>query len=134
MPRAFAMVVCALGAACAGERGPAVDVRLGVSPTPATVGPARLVVTVGDTPDVGGAEEVQLVVTGPRSPGDGTVSGVVVTPEPAAGGDYVVPTFEFTTPGEWSVSVLVTFADGRHVERSFPIRVVGPLRTAPGNR
>lgn len=111
------------GAACGapGDAGDlSLEVRLGVSPTPPIQGPTRLLVEVSE-PDgapVGpGAVEVE------GSPDDGGEARGPEVGVPEASGRWVVPSFDFRTPGPWTVEVRVHLDDGRRTVRRFPVRV-----------
>jgi hypothetical protein len=130
MSRLLLLATVGLTTACVALDDAGVEVDLGISPTPPTVGNTRLVVTLSG-PEVGdGGPEVR--VSGIRK---GAASG---SPELAAArqpsGSYVVADFPFHESGEWTMTVRVYLDGGRQVERIFPVRVVGPLRSAPRTR
>jgi len=98
-----------------------VSVRLGISPTPPLVGPTRMLVEIAErgTPTPGATVSVE---------GSADVVGVAPVLDSARmleEGRYVVPAFDFSTAGHWTVEVRVAFPDGRSVSRRFPVRVSG---------
>lgn len=130
MSRLLLLAAVGFTAACATPDDAGVEVHLGISPTPPTVGDTRLVVTLAGSEVQHGSPEVW--VSGMRK---GVASGppeLAATREPS--GHYVVPGFPFDEPGEWTVRIRVELDGGRQVERTFAVRVVGPLRSAPRSR
>lgn len=101
-------------------QGPHVDLR--VSPTPATVGTARLMVDVQDSLGVviAGAS---VRLEGRPSPGvDLATLRDAVEEMP---GRYVVDNFAFPNSGVWAVTVIVVTSDGLRSEVTREVRVVG---------
>lgn len=110
---------------CRGERpggDPALVLDVGISPTPPTVGPARLLITLQDT--LGNPLEAQRVwVEGNMShAGMVPVQDTAVAQNP---GLYVVPAFEFTMAGDWVLTVEALLPDGRKAIHQKRTDVVG---------
>lgn len=118
------LVLLAVVGGCRGDvdaGDPDVAVRLGISPTPPLVGPTRVLVEVrdGDRPAVDAAVALE---------GSMNHAGMVPVLDSAVAldpGQYVVPDFDFTMSGDWTVEVRVRLADGRTLARRFPVRVTG---------
>lgn len=108
--------------ACGPSPAQAPRVDLGVSPTPATVGTARIMVDVQDSLGVvvTGAG-VRLEGRSPELDGAPTVRDAVEEMP----GRYVVDNFSFPNAGLWEVDVIVTTGDGVRSEVSREVRVVG---------
>ncbi len=88
---------------CSGESAPPgpFQVDLRVSPTPPIVGPGRVIIQVeGAVPEAGDAH---VTVQGESPIG----AGAPRTAEPAGGGHYVVPDFQFDREGEWTLRATV---------------------------
>ncbi len=106
-----------------GPPGPAIDVTLSVSPTPATVGVARVLVVVhGST----GApvNDAEVLVEG-----DMTHSGMPPSSEraePAGQGRYVVAAFPLVMAGEWVLTARATVPNGEVGVGRLLLTVVGP--------
>jgi hypothetical protein len=101
----------------------AFQVTLRLSPTPALIGPTRLII---DVADVGGdpVTEASVSVEGlPEERGGRAATMGTATEETA--GRYVVPGFELDVRGPWTVAVTVTDSDGVTLTRAFPITVYG---------
>ena len=124
------LATLALLAACAAPDDVGIEVRLGLSPTPATVGDTRVVVTLSGPEAQAG--DLDVSVSGRPAEADSAPGAVPAALE--ANGDYVVPAFPFDSPGEWIMVVRVEREEVRLVERAFPVRVVGPLRSEPRSR
>ena len=104
-----------------GDRG--IEIEVGLSPTPPTVGPPRLIVTVQDT--------AGTPLEGARVEVEGTMShaGMVPVLDTAgaeAPGQYVIPDFGFTMAGDWILTVTATLPDGRWARFRTATDVVGP--------
>lgn len=117
-------------AACSTPDDARIEVRLGLSPTPATVGDTRVVVTLSGPESEAGDLDVWL--SGRPAAGSSGPPPIPATPE--SSGDYVVAAFPFDSAGEWVMTVRVERGGEPLVERAFPVRVVGPLRTEPRTR
>lgn len=112
--------VLALGCEPPGPQPPTVD--MGVSPTPATVGNARIMITVSDstaTPIVGASVRLEG-----RPEGSGAVAAQRDAVEESPG-RYVVPDFRFMQAGLWSVEVVITPPAGPESRVTREVRVVG---------
>ena len=96
--------------------------EIAVSPTPATVGSARILLTLSDTAGVP-LSGATVVVNG-RSPTG--LPQAVDTAHEDGPGRYVVDAFPFDTTGEWSLEGRARLLDGRVAVAEHPIRVVGP--------
>ncbi len=121
---AFLLALCVLSlllTACGGgeeeESLPDVSVDLTVSPDPATVGTATVVVTLhnADEQPIGGAE-MEL---------EGTMTHAGMVPVFAdavetSTGQYEA-TLEFTMGGDWIIIVRATLPDGRSLEREIDV-------------
>ena len=115
------MTVMALGAAGCGPGQDQIPMRIGVSPTPPTLGTARVFVQL---PDSVAPSSVQMV--GRRPAGDSVT--VEASPDGARG--YAVPDFPFDEVGHWRIVVrarvgAVTLADSTRVH------VIGGATTNP---
>ena len=128
----FVACACLTIAGCVRADPPPVQIELGVSPTPATIGEARVIVTLSDVPE-GESAQVSIEGTRPRSPEGNPAQRPSRWAQRSPGGDYVIPAFPLDTSGEWSLTVRVTLEDGRTADRSFPVRVVGPLEPDSGS-
>ena len=117
-------VLAALAVAgCGRERAgdPALSIEVHVSPTPAAVGPARVMV---DVTDAAGAPIEGARVTVAARPEDG--GAVVAESARAEGrGRYTVPALPFGDRGEWTLTVRAELPDGRWAEVEHPVRVMG---------
>ena len=118
------MLAAAAGGACAelAPREPEFRLEIAVSPTPATVGSARILLTLSDT--AGAMRGGATVVVSGRSPA-GRLRAADTARE-AGPGRYVVESFPFDTNGEWSLEASARLADGGLALAEHPIRVVGP--------
>jgi len=112
---AFSLLLTACGEK--EESLPDISVELTVSPDPATVGPATVVVTLHDADEqaMGGAE-MEL---------EGTMTHAGMTPVFAdavetATGQYKAE-LEFTMGGDWVIIVRATLPDGRSLERQIDV-------------
>lgn len=106
----------------AGDSGLALDVA--ISPTPPSVGPARLIISLVDsagTP-LDGAE---ILVEGNMS--HAGMAPVVDTALAEGPGKYGVPSFGFTMAGDWVLTLRATLPDGRWVQMDVPTRVAGGM-------
>ena len=118
------MLAAAAGSACA-ELAPAEPefrLEIAVSPTPATVGSARILLALSDT--AGAMRGGATVVVSGRSP-TGRVQAVDTAREVGLG-RYVVESFPFDTNGEWSLEASARLTGGGLALAVHPIRVVGP--------
>lgn len=130
MSRLLLLAALGLTAACAAPDDAGLEVELGISPTPPTTGDTRVVVTLSG-PDVPSGD-LEVWVDGMKEGAESGSPTLAAARQP--NGDYVVPDFPFDTPGEWRIRVRVALDGGREVERTFPVRVIGPLRNAPRTR
>ena len=92
-----------------------------VSPTPATVGPNRILVDVGD---LGGSPQDRATVTLVATAPGGVVEPVADTAHSEGTGRYVVPAFRFPEAGEWTLTARVELPGGSWIEVDHPVRVV----------
>ncbi len=121
-PLAFGTLAFVWTLACAppSAQPPSVDLR--VSPTPATVGNARVLVDVSDSTGS------PLVGAEVRLEGRPATQEAVVTQREAVdegGGRYVVSDFWFPAPGVWVLDVVVTPVTGESSRIPREVRVVG---------
>ena len=115
--------VCGLAPGCRGEpdQGDAgIVMELAISPTPPSVGPARLIITLRDT--------AGLPLEGARISVEGNMSHAGMTPvlDTAVADDpgrYYVPAFGFTMAGDWILELEATLPDGREARRVETTRV-----------
>lgn len=100
---------------------PGLTVDVGVSPTPATVGPARVLVSVSDT--VSGPPADARVAVLVRS-ADDRPGRVSASARAAAPGRFVAE-LELPRAGSWLVLVEVELPDGRRAAARQRLTVVG---------
>lgn len=120
------LILAVLAGACRGD-GPGeqapVEVDVNVAPTPALVGPARVVLAVRDSvgrPLEGARVRIEATMDHP---------GMVPVRDSAQDrgeGRYVVPTFEFDMSGDWILFIRVGLPDGRESVHEHRVRVVSP--------
>lgn len=105
-----------------GDPGLVLDVA--ISPTPPTVGPARLLITLQDT---AGAplEGAEIVVEGNMS--HAGMVPVVDTAQAQGPGDYAIEDFRFTMAGDWILTLQATLPDGRWVRTQHSANVIGEM-------
>ena len=112
-----------LAGACGGsEAAPAATLSVAVSPTPATVGPGRILLALVDSaaaPVPGAAVSVTA-----RPPGGAEPRTVDAAEE--APGRYVVAAFPFDVPGDWTLEARARLPAGGETAARHPILVVGP--------
>ncbi|MBW3535578.1 MAG: FixH family protein [Gemmatimonadetes bacterium] len=124
--RAAAPLLAWTLAAC-GAEPPPFDVEVRVSPTPATVGPARVLVEVrGHDGEAVRDARVEVRPVGPEGE-----AGAGVPAEAGAEGVYVADPVSFPRAGAWTLRVSVTGPAGVRMERDAPIHVVGPPSRDP---
>jgi hypothetical protein len=118
---------------CRGE-GPGTDVpvevEVRVAPTPALVGPARIVLTVmdpGGSPVEGARVRVEATMD------HAGMAPVHETAEEHGDGHHVIPALEFGMPGDWILLIRIRLPDGREALREHRLRVVGPPARNPGS-
>ncbi len=102
---------------------PTLQVRLRLSPTPALIGPTRLIIEVTDAggdPVTGATASVEGLPE-QDTHGEATTSDAV---EEGAG-RYVVPGFDLDVGGQWTLTVTVSDSSGASTTRAFPISVYG---------
>ena len=113
--------------ACGRERAgdPSLSLRVRVSPTPAAVGPARLLIELEGLASDSMPARITVV---------GSLPGGPVVHDSAraeAPGLHVVPAFVFPVRGEWTLRVRAELPDGRWAEIEHPVRVVGGALPPP---
>ncbi len=102
---------------------PAFQVTLRLSPTPALIGPTRLIVDVADVagdPVAGLAVSIEGL---PEQSTDRTATTSDAVEEGA--GRYVVAGFDLEVGGPWTLTVTVSDSSGTSTTRAFPISVYG---------
>jgi hypothetical protein len=113
-----------LMAGCFGSPpAPAFQVTLRLSPTPALIGPTRLIIDVADAvgdPVTNAAVSVEGL---PEEPTRTRATTGMATEEGA--GRYVVPGFDLDVGGPWTIAVTVSDGTGVSITRAFPISVFG---------
>ena len=100
------------------------DFKVGISPTPPTVGAARLIIGLHD-PTGNPVEGAQVLVEGNMSH-----AGMVPVQDTAqldGPGQYSVPGFSFTMAGDWVLDLKATLPDGTVVRTRHPTSVVGAM-------
>jgi hypothetical protein len=115
----FPVSGCRRGASDTAE----IAIELEVEPSPLTVGPATLLITLRDAAG-NPIEDARLDVKGDMS--HAGMAPVLRTAEDGPGGIYVVP-FEWTMGGDWFVTVDATLADGSMASRRFDFAVAGGM-------
>ena len=109
------------------DQAPEIEMSLEILPSPPTVGPAQLLVTVtedADQPVDGATVEIQ---------GDMAHAGMVPVQATALGqgaGLYSAD-FQWTMGGDWFVTVSATLPDGRTTSRRFDVTVGGDAMDSP---
>lgn len=125
MRRVALAAVILLAAACRGDgaaRDSMLEVSLRVSPTPPTVGEARLVVSIADSGGLA-VEGVDVEVEGSMlHPG---MVPVFERAEEEGDGRYVVSGFPFSMGGDWVLTTRVRRGEEVLDVRDHPVRVVG---------
>ena len=120
----ISLVAALPAAAClAPPPTPAFQVTLRLSPTPALIGPTRLIIDVamvGGNPVTNASVSVEGL---PEEHAGRTATMGMATEEGA--GRYVVPALELDVRGPWTIAVTVTDSAGVSLTRSFPISVYG---------
>ena len=114
-------------ACCAGTctDGPAValDVSLRFSPTPPSVGPARLLLELTDSlggPVTGASLQIEARPTG--EPARRTISARA---REESAGRYVVDGYEFDVSGRWILNIRARTIEGSELARDFETEVYG---------
>ena len=98
--------------------------KVGISPTPPTVGAARLIISLHD-PRGNPVEGAQVLVEGNMSH-----AGMVPVQDTAqvdGPGQYSVPAFSFTMAGDWVLDLTANLPDGTIVTTRHPTSVVGAM-------
>ncbi len=111
------------------EGDPSLVLEVGISPTPPAVGPARLIISLHDTAGV--------ALSGAEIRVEGTMSQAGMIPvgdtaQMEGPGLYIVPSFNFTTAGDWILTLTGTLPDGRVARIRKRTNVVGALHGPPG--
>lgn len=123
LPLLSLIVALAVAGCMASPPPPAFDVTLRLSPTPALIGPTRLIL---DITDVAGRPTQDAVVSiegiPERRPGPAARRRIA---EDEGAGRYVVSDFDLDVGGPWTLAVTVTDGLGNTVTRAFPISVFG---------
>lgn len=102
---------------------PTLQVTLRLSPTPALVGPTRLIIEVTD---VGGDPVAGAAVSVEGLPDQDTDREATTSDAVEEGtGRYVVPGFDLDVGGQWTLTVKVSESGGPSTTRAFPISVYG---------
>ena len=102
---------------------PDVAVDVAISPTPPTVGPARLLISLADS--------AGLPVEGASVQVEGNMSHAGMVPVRGAAeptrqpGQYAVPDFRFTMAGDWFLTVEAILQNGDTLRTRVPTNVVG---------
>ncbi len=99
-----------------------VRVQVATAPTPAIVGPIRMVLDVHDE-DGNPVEATRVEV-------EGTMTHAGMVPVHATAtkqdtGRWIVPEFEFTMGGDWILFVTIELPDGREAIREHSLSVMG---------
>lgn len=122
IPLLVGLVACA-GRGEAGDFGDErVRIDLRVAPSPPTIGPARVALTLTDPaglPIDGATVEVEGAMT------HAGMQSVVARAAGRGAGAYATDTFRFTMGGDWLLIVRVTLPDGGRAQRTFPFNGVG---------
>ncbi len=101
----------------------AFQVTLRLSPTPALIGPTRLIIDVADVEGDPVAGLAVLIEGLPAQSTDRTaITGYAVD---EGAGRYVVPGFDLDVGGPWTLTVTVSDSSGTSTTRAFPISVYG---------
>ncbi len=126
--QATGLLLLGLPAVLGGCRGdfdpgdPSVSMEVGISPTPPTVGPNRLIVTLQDTAGTP-LSDARVTVEGTMS--HAGMVPVLDTAEAVAPGQYAVDDFRFTMAGDWILILEATLPDGRRARYRSTSHVVG---------
>lgn len=121
-PARLAWVIALIVAACGPDTPQAPTLDVGISPTPPTVGNARVMLELSDSTGAS-LEGATVHVEGRLAGTEDVQTRREATPE--GGGRYVVSDFRFATSGEWVIDVVVTPANGTQNRISRDVRVVG---------
>lgn len=119
------LILVLLVAGCRGEvetGDPGLILDVAISPTPPTVGPTRLIITLTDL-DGTPVEGAEIVVEGNMS--HAGMVPVVDTARAEDQGQYGISDFNFTMAGDWVLALEATLPDGRWVRTQKPTSVVG---------
>jgi hypothetical protein len=127
MPLRAMVLSAALALACGPDErlgDPTIDLEVGVSPTPATIGSVRVLVA---THDLSGAplpvERLRITARPPE--GSGAAPPPTFDLPGDASGQFAVPGLALSVRGDWVLEVRVDLLDGRWAMREQPIHVVG---------
>lgn len=107
-----------------------VEVEVQVAPTPALVGPARVVLTVLDP---GGSRVEGARVRVEATMDHAGMMSVHETAEEHADGHHVIPALDLGMPGDWILLIRIRLPDGREALREHRLRVVAPPARNPGS-
>ena len=102
---------------------PAFEVTLRLSPTPALIGPTRLLIDVTDA-EGDAVAGVLVSIEGLADERTDRATTIGIATDEGAG-RYVVPAFDFYVGGSWTLAVTVTDSTGASIRRAFPISVFG---------
>jgi hypothetical protein len=102
---------------------PSLVLDLAISPTPPTVGPARLIINLRDTAGVP-LEGAEVRVEGNMS--HAGMVPVLATAQEEAPGLYAVSDFRFTMAGDWILTTRATLPDGRWAQTMTTTQAVSP--------
>ncbi len=124
------LIIPLLGFALGGCRGDGssedmgYEFKVGISPTPPTVGAARLIISLHD-PDGAPVEGARVLVEGNMS--HAGMTPVVDSAQAEAPGQYSVSAFSFSMAGDWVLDLTALLPDGTAVRTRHPTSVVGPV-------
>jgi hypothetical protein len=102
---------------------PSLVLEVAISPTPPTVGPARLIIHLRDTDGVP-LEGAEIRVEGNMS--HAGMVPVLATAQEEAPGLYAVSDFRFTMAGDWILTTRATLPDGRWAQTMTTTQAVSP--------
>jgi len=102
---------------------PSLVLEVAISPTPPTVGPARLIINLRDTAGVP-LEGAEIRVEGNMS--HAGMVPVLATAQEEAPGLYAVSDFRFTMAGDWILTTRATLPDGRWAQTMTTTQALSP--------
>ncbi len=103
------------------DQAPEVIVEMEVIPSPPSVGPSLLMITI-TRPDGDPIEDFNLDARGDMS--HAGMTPVIVEQVAGEAGIFAIP-FEWTMAGDWIVTLSASLPDGRSLLRTIPVEV-GP--------